>query len=372
METQAQHFRQTHLATLLARPWVTRLLATIGIVLTLVGLYTPFAGKDIVMHAYNAARFSQTWTLQGTAFDILRVIHRGPFSLTLALVMWAIFSVVALGGLALIPLLWRRLSATSATRTRWLYGTWLLLMAALAVLGLLVWHYFMSLAIQDPLAQLDDAGPLYIMPGAIIFPLGLLVNCIALPFLRWEPLPTSHLAPRTGWQWASAFTLTAGAIVWVVGFYLMPEAITAACPSITFSVTQFAHGACAGLDSDQVLSNATYAHLNPIAALLYVVGRHFDLLVAIGGITMLGGWTRQLSAQTLAWLAAWPALAFGVALVALQGVGQLAQSGFRLSYASGSNWHVAAGLVVTFAGIGLVALGQIGLWREIVRRKRAA
>jgi hypothetical protein len=33
---------------------------------------------------------------------------------------------------------------------------------------------------------------------------------------------------------------------------------------------------------------------------------------------------------------------------------------------------MAPGMVVTFAGIGLVALGQLGLWRELVRRKGTA
>lgn len=348
-----------------------RLLATIGVALTLVGFYTPFVGRDTMVHAYNVSRFSQTWTLQGTAFDVMYIIHRGRFSLMLALVMWAVYSALTLGGLALIAQVWRSISATAATRTRWIYGAWLLLMAALAVMGLLVWHYFMSVAANDPMARLDDAGPLYIMPGAILFPLGLLASVVALPLLRWAPLAASP-APRTAWQWAASLTLTAGAILWLVGFYLMPEAVTSACPPVTFSVTQFAHGACAGLDSDQMLQNASFTHLNPIATLLYTLGRHFDLLVAIGGITLLGGWTRQLSALTLAWLAIWPALAFGVAIVALQGVAFLAQNGFKLTYATGGGWHMAAGMIVTFAGIGLVALGQLGLWREMVKQKLAA
>jgi hypothetical protein len=208
------------------------------------------------------------------------------------------------------------------------------------------------------------------MSGAILFPLGLLLSCIALPLMRWATATTP--APRTGWQWASTLSLTAGMIVWLIGFYLMPEAVTAVCPPVTFSITQFAHGACGGLDSDQVLTSAYSAGLNTIATMLYALGRRFDLLVAIGGITMLGGWTRQLSAQTLVWLAAWPALAFGVALVALQGVNVLARNGFALTTVASSGWHVAAGLVVTFVGIVLVALGQLGLWREMVKRKHAA
>ncbi len=166
--------------------------------------------------------------------------------------------------------------------------------------------------------------------------------------------------------------LMVGVLAWGIGFYLMPEAITAACPPVTFSVTQFAYGACAGIDSDQVLVAAYYAGLNPIALVLFTVGWNHELLVAIGCITALGGWTRQLSVLTLAWLAAWPVLALGVALVALHGVGVVAQHGFLLTIATGTCWHMASGMVVTFAGIGLMAVGQLGLWRELVRRNGTA
>ncbi|MGH2503412.1 MAG: hypothetical protein ACRDID_12980, partial [Ktedonobacterales bacterium] len=148
-------------------------------------------------------------------------------------------------------------------------------------------------------------------------------------------------------------------------------AITTACPPITFSVAQFAHGACAGIDSDQVLQWAWYEGLNPIALQLYSLGRSFELLVAFGAITALGGWTRPLSITTLAWLAAWPALAFGVAVVALQGVSVVAQYGFQLTAETGGSWHAAPGMVVTFAGLALVALGQFGLWREWARQRGA-
>lgn len=63
-------------------------------------------------------------------------------------------------------------------------------------------------------------------------------------------------------------------------------------------------------------------------------------------------------------------LALGVAFVALRGVGVIAQHGFQLTAATGTGWHMASGMVVTFVGIGFVALGQVGLWRELVRRRR--
>jgi hypothetical protein len=90
-------------------------------------------------------------------------------------------------------------------------------------------------------------------------------------------------------------------------------------------------------------------------------------LITFGGLA-----TRHLSVATLAWLAAWPVVALGVAFVALQGVGVIARQGFKLTIETGTGWHMASGMIVTFAGIGLVVLGQLGLWRELVRRNGTA
>lgn len=79
----------------------------------------------------------------------------------------------------------------------------------------------------------------------------------------------------------------------------MPGAITAACPPAIFSVTQFVHGTCAGIDSDQAVQDAYYSDHNPIALFLFTLGRNYELLVAAGRITALGGWTHQLSVNTL-------------------------------------------------------------------------
>ncbi|HEX8733089.1 MAG TPA: hypothetical protein VF725_13635, partial [Ktedonobacterales bacterium] len=284
----------------------------------------------------------------------------------------AVVSALTLGGLALLPLLWRPLSRRWLALVCWAYAVWLALLVILAAAG------FIALRQAVPLAfslskQFGAFGSYHALPGVIVFPLGALVVCAALVLLFREPAPVAlpAPAPRGGWQRAATLTLTAGALVWVVGFYLMPQAVTTACPPVSFSVTQFAHGACAGIDSDQVLQWAWYAGLNPVASLLYTLGRNFELLVALVAITTLGGWTRLLSVTTLAWLAAWPALAFGVALVALQGVGVVARYGFQLAAETGGSWHAAPGIAVTLAGIILVALGQLGLWREWARQRAA-
>ncbi|HEX6540677.1 MAG TPA: hypothetical protein VF040_02895 [Ktedonobacterales bacterium] len=375
MATHAQPLRRNRLSLLLARPSASRLLATLGIAAMTIGLYVPFAGRDVTFHSdpVTIGRQSGTWAILDGIYTPWSFLHMQRMSLALLLGVDTMYAVLMLGGLALIPLLWQPLAAKGTVAVRRAYGFWLVLLTIVAVSGLPVWWRFMT---QPPSSGLPGITleASYMLPGAVVFPLGVLVSCAALFLMLREPLPLSApvLAPRTRFQWAGALVLTAGVLVWGIGFYLMPEAVTAACPPVTLSVTQFAHGACAGLDSDQVRAAAYSAGLNPIALLLDHVGGNFEFLVAAGCTTALGGWTRQLSVKTLAWLPAWPLLVLGVALIALQGVGAVAQRGFRLTVASGSDWHMASGMVVTFAGIGLVALGQLGLWREWVRRRSPA
>lgn len=375
MGTHAQPFRWKRLSLLLTRAWTSRLIATLGIVVMTVGLYVPLAGRDVLVHVDPASRSSETWAISDTAGAALAWLHLGRMAISVQLGIEAVFALLTLGGLALVPLLWQSLSPQGTATVRRIYIIWLVLLATYAVVGLSAWWQFMT---QPPsevpsLSQASTLAAAYILPGVVVFPIGLLFSCIALVLMRRAPLPASPPArvPRSGWQWSWALLLTAGVLVWLTGFYLMPEAVTDACPAVSFSVTQFAHGACAGLDSDQVRAAASYAGLNPIGHLFDALGGNFELLVATGCIMALGGWTRQLSVSTLAWLVAWPALALGVALVALQGVGVIAQRGFKLTFETGEDWHVGSGMIVTFVGIGLVMLGQLGLWRELVKHSRS-
>lgn len=373
MESHAPPLRQNRFSFLPARPWVSRLTATLGIVVMTVGLDVPVAGRVLLIGGDSLVDTS--WTIRDWVYGALATTYVMYAPVFFQLGFEAVYSVLTWGGLALIPLLWRSRSPKGTVAVRWTYSIWMALLTLLAVGGLPSLHQFLSQPPRDLLPPsititLDRA---YLLPNAVVFPLGVLLSAAALSLLIREPLPMAAppSAPRIGWQWGASLAFTVGALVWGIGFYLMPAAVTPACSPVIFSVTQFAHGRCAGLDSDQMLQAAYNAGLNPIAFVPYTLGRNYEFLVAAAGITALGGWTRQLSVQTLAWLAVWPLLALGTALLVLHGADLIAQHGFHLT-ATSSNWRVGPGLVATFAGIGLVTLGQLGLWRELVRRNRTA
>jgi hypothetical protein len=352
-------------------PWLSRLIATVGIALVTAGLYVPVAGSDHVVRGDPTTRIAEIWAIHDTAFMVYALLHL-PRSVPLALVFDALYAVVALGGLALLLPLWRSLSPSATVRLRWTFGLWLVLLTILAVAGEVARWQSVSQRASAATSSPISIEPPYLLPGVIVFPLGALLCCSAL-FLRWKPLPTTMPPPatRTVWQWVSAFLLTAGVALWGVAFYLMPQAVSGACPPIIFSVTQFTHGACAGIDSDQVLQAAANSGLHPIALVFFSVSRNFELLVALGCLTMLSGWIRTPSFMTGAYPAVWLALTLGVALVAAYGVDVVAREGFLLT-ATTIGWHAASGIIATFVGIGLVVLAQVGVWSEFLSRNRAS
>jgi hypothetical protein len=343
----------------------------VGIALVTAGLYVAVAGNDLVVSIDSVQRTVESWAIHDTAITVYALLHL-PRSVPLLLVFDALYSVVAFGGLALLLFLWRPLSPAATMRLRWTYGLWLVLLTILAVAGEVARWQSVTQRAAATASSLISVGPPYLSPGVIVFPLGVLLCCAAL-FLRWKPLPTTTTpqARRTGWQWVSALLLTVGVALWGVAFYLMPQAVTDACPPVLFSVTQFAHGACAGIDSDQVLQAAAYAGLHPIALFFYTVSRSFELLVALGCLTVLSGWIRPPSFTSVAFPAVWLALTLGVALVAAYGVAVVARQGFLLT-ATTVGWHAASGIIATFVGIALVVLAQVVVWGKLLSRNRSA
>jgi hypothetical protein len=382
--TQARLPSVRRLIRPLTLPWVPRLIATLGILAMVLGLYKPIAGRDVVVvpiasggeiaHDGPATHIAETWAISKTMlYAALTVFHGRRVPLRVELGTIAVISALALGGLGLIPLLWRPLSPKVTALLRRSFATWLFVLAIFAMVAGTRWWHVMAQPPLKPGFQTIVASE-YLLPAAALFPLGVLLNAGAVALLFNEPLPAYSPTPahRTGWQLAAALALTVGALMWGIGFYLMPAVVTTGCPSVIFAVTHFELRTCAGLDSDQVQVPAYYAGLNGVALFFHAVGRHFDFLVGAGCITALGGWTRRLTVATLAWLAAWPVLALGVALIALQGAGIIVRHGYWLT--AGPDWRVGPGMYATFAGLGLVALGQCGLWLEMARqhtKKRA-
>src|SRR5262249_25119279 len=138
MHTPSQPLLQhSRVAVLLARPWAPRLLATLGIVVMTVGLSVPFASRDLLFRSDPVSRSSETWAIGTPVGAPFTVLHLGRMSLPAQLGGGdTVYSALTLGGLALIPLLWRPLAATGTARVRVTYAVWLVLLTLLAVASL--------------------------------------------------------------------------------------------------------------------------------------------------------------------------------------------------------------------------------------------
>jgi hypothetical protein len=180
-------------------PWLSRLLATIGITLVTAGLYAPIAGNEIVASGGPVTRTAAIWSIHDSVGALFALLHL-PRAILLQLGIFALYSVVTLGGLALLLLLWRPLSPAATARLRWICGLWLVLLTTLAVVGEVARWQSVSQRASAPASSLFSVGPPYLLPGVIVFPLGVVLCCAAL-FWRWEPLPTTPPpTTRTPWQ----------------------------------------------------------------------------------------------------------------------------------------------------------------------------
>jgi len=155
MGTHAPPFRQNQFSALLARPWASRLIATLGIVVMTVGLYVPCAGIEISYHAdpETVVHSSGTWTI-ANAGVVAPVVFASRL-LPLELVQVAVYALITFGGLALLPLLWRPLSPRGNAVVRWLYAIWLVLLSLLAVARLPDLRQFLSQPPAGPAPNRD-------------------------------------------------------------------------------------------------------------------------------------------------------------------------------------------------------------------------
>ena len=81
METRAQPLHPRPLSTLRARPWISRLIATLGVALMTNGLYAPVAGSDVLVPGDVISRYSETWIIRNSIDASLAFLHLESMSL---------------------------------------------------------------------------------------------------------------------------------------------------------------------------------------------------------------------------------------------------------------------------------------------------
>ena len=289
------------------------------------------------------------------------------------------------------PLAWAALTALGLLIAPWL---WSRHFRAVAALAFTIWVVLMTLVLVAA-----GAGVVVVFPAALshantIEALGLSVYgpasaLLALVAAWWA---TAHLlrgalrqrhaqgwlpygmgqrrapppagTPPSARAWAGmlsggAGTLTAGLLIWTIGFQLMPWAIYP-CGSSTLG-----GGVCLGISSGQALSAALIhvpdgsRYFDP-QAVLYVV----PLVLLVGGLLLLYAvWRLPATAALCAWVAVWLLLATGAVALASAGlaVAIAAPSPSGVGSASPYPANVVAALGLALGWLALIPLVVVGL-----------
>src|SRR5262249_5840569 len=125
------------------------------------------------------------WTIGDAVRAPLASLPVGRMPLPVYLGVEVVSSVLVLGGLALVPVLWEPLSPKGTALVRWTYVAWLVLLTILAVPCLPMWWQVMSQ--PSPSGQAIPMEVSYLLPGVVVFPFGVLLSGAALPHAEEAP-----------------------------------------------------------------------------------------------------------------------------------------------------------------------------------------
>ncbi len=272
-------------------------------------------------------------------------------------------------GLLLVPLFWRRPHARSPRLALIAYAVWLAA-ATLVPLGLdaAAWVALGRLRLNSAAGAdipVVTPGP---GVGLILLPAGLALGWAALVLFVRErgslpPLEGPRFAPafRARWHLAGASLVSAGALLWGLGFLAIPWAVVN-CSSVPVTLNHFTEGACAGLDAGDALTTLVSSRIPPAlwdwSGGIYAL---YGLLLAGGLLVVVAAWRGALITATRSWVVLWLAAASVVTALCYRGVDHIATSAPLLSSQTTGAWHGATGIPLSFFGLLLAWIGMIAL-----------
>ncbi len=204
--------------------------------------------------------------------------------------------------------------------------------------------------------------------GLILLPAGLALGWAALVLFVRErgslpPLEEPRFAPafRARRHLAGASLVSAGALLWGLGFLAIPWAVVN-CSSVPVTLNHFTEGACAGLDAGDALTTLVSSRIPPAlwdwSGGIYAL---YGLLLAGGLLVVVAAWRGVLITATRSWVVLWLAAASVVTALCYRGVDHIATSAPLLSSQTTGAWHGATGIPLSFFGLLLAWIGMIAL-----------
>lgn len=294
--------------------------------------------------------------------DSSRLARMTPNTLHFMAIFGGVWAALSVAGVLLSPLLWLRPHTRSVRFALTSYGAWLLLAAAytLAMAKVIFFPPDISGGNQS---QWSPAWGMWIALAALVTGVSSLVTLIR--YDRSSPRVSGRRTPsriiRTRAAWIGLGLLTAGILLWGLGFMAIPWAMVN-CPITPITLNHFVSGSCAALDSGDALSYFATRTL-PRGAWNLASGIYplYGVLVGGGLLVLIAQWRTSPSRIICAWATLWLAGASAVAYLAYRGVGVILTVNPVMSAEAQGIWVGASGVTMTLLGLLLAWLGIIPL-----------
>ncbi len=350
-----------------------RAVASAGAALFVYAAFQPWV--DVTAYYRDSAGLhsaSTTVTGDQLTYPALPMLVSGAPRIVAALVPFVWIALIA-GGALLAPILWMRFSRRGTRLAWWMMLAWLACALAGAVVAIAAEARFL----KDLGKQLAAAGfaeqfgwqldsHLVLVGLALtLAALGILVSGAlgrnARTGVRGSAAMAAPHARRSLRRLAPAALVSAGLLVWALGFFAVPWA-TAGCAGLHLSLNHFITQSCAGMDAADALGSSPRVGITAIdvststsqsLTLLYALAAGYTMLV----LAVL--WRRHLSRSALVGIGTCLLAETVLAGLAARGIGSLLAYPPLGSLATHDPWVVGPGVVIAFAGLTGAWLGLL-------------
>lgn len=351
----------------------SRLLVTLGALLFAYAFWLPWELVTISVPTSAATPSVQLAVSLSavTSFRLATVVADQAMALFLT-------SLLAVLGILLSPLLWRRSDSLLGAIATHLLGVWLLFATLLTIQMRALDAGVLKGISQQAVASLVNLRYSYVIGFwlAIVALVLLWIGIALLLFSEWRMHAFWHGLPSWDGERSRAAIpgtalLTLGLLIWAYGF------LSAAWLTFNCTSQPLLFGTCQGLDANGVMSTfITNSGASQSALILAVdpqVARYAISLLLGGGalLVLLGAWQRARSVTYSIWATLWLLAAIGFAALAYYGTTLLTAPGAQLPKGV-TGVSGAVGILATIVGLAFALIGLVPFWLAALRRRGEA
>jgi hypothetical protein len=280
------------------------------------------------------------------------------------------WSVLAVLGILLAPLLWQRGGAFVTRLSFALLVLWALVTSIISVAEVVTLASGSVPQVCQNSCRVSDTGQGGVAFGAWIALFALLLTWAGVVLVARAELSARGAPKRAARRldesqpfWVGTSLATGGIMVWALGYIVMPWG------SVNCKGVPLVLGTCTGVSG----SSAVQAGIQSATMIVDPLAAQFApalLLIGGGALLISGFWMRVTAPALRGWGLLWSLAALGIAILGYNGIGAIIADPTPFQLPNGT-WQGAAGLWVAFLGIALVLVGLVRLWFSAFGHRRA-